>query len=319
MLNENQEKAVLSVKKHINSLGTVAAVIADPLLGNQLTTKFSEMYSLPLEEANRFYAREKDNFGKMISQSPALQACTPMSAYLAFGRVMALKLTFDNGRYPLIYLIPGNRNVGTKENPNWVSEMVAQPSPEGEKEARINTGILKKVGQPIIVHEGDHYRKFLDDETGQIKVEYAEAEQPSTKIRGSFIRLVENDGTVVFKTFSLIDIKTWMDASAKKNRGTANALYTAGIDGQIQEAFLKGKTTLHSFKGYKQVDYGSKPQGFVPDVDAAKQINANYSDDLIEYTETNVSTVTEETDFTPVQVIEEKKSVTVEVDSDDAF
>jgi len=323
-MSEQNEKAMVTVKAHINQLGSAAKVIADPLLGQQLVTKFAEMYEVALPEAQRFYNREKDNFGKLISQSAALQACTPMSAYLAFGTVMKLKLSFDNGRQPLVYLIPGNRNIGTQEKPKWIQEMVAQPSPEGEKEARLSTGILKKVGHPIIVHKGDLFKKKLDDNTGQMIVQWEEADVPSTVIVGSFIRIVEPDGTVVFKTFNLTDIERWKAASAKKNKGKgANALYTSGIDNQIDESFLKGKTLLHSFKGYKQVDFGVG-EGFVPDVEETKKINPNYTDD----------------DFTPFEAVPaaqidkpqddftqavnepeaERESITIQVpDDDDPF
>lgn len=321
MSTKTEEKPMITVKKHVQALGTAAAVIADPLLGNQLITKFAEMYELPINEAQRFYNREKDSFGKLISQSPALQQCTPMSAYLAFGFVMKYKATFDTGRGALAYLIPGRRNTGTKDNPNYIWEMLASLTAEGEKEARVSTGILKKVGHPVIVHEGDTYKKFMDDETGQIVVQFAEAENPSDKIRGSFIRIVEPDGTVVFKTFNLVDVKTWQDASTKKNYGKTNPLYTSGVDGQIQESFFKTKTLLHSFKGYKTIDYGGSREGFIPDVDAAKSINPNYTDEeFTNYENVPAAQIQAPADEFTQAVNEEepeKESVTVLVPEDD--
>jgi hypothetical protein len=320
------EKPILSVKKHVEALKSPANVIMDPALGQQLMNKFSQMYQVSPEDARRFYEREKDNFGKMISQNAELNKCTPMSAFLAFGKVMALKLTFDNRRAPLIYLIPGNRNIGTKENPTWIKEMVAQPSPEGEKEVRITTGILKRVDQPIIVHEGDTFQKYLDEETGQLKVKYAESAKPSTKIIASFIRIVEPDGTVVYKTFNLTDIERWKAASAKKNRGTANSLYTSGINNQIDEGFLKGKTLLHSFKGYKQVDYAyATPGGFVPDKEQAALINPDFTnEDFTEYTEEDAVIVDTKAPDELAEAVneapEEKASVKVTpTDDDDLF
>lgn len=313
------DKPIVSVMKHITGLKSAVATINDAAIGTHLTKKFVEMYGVEPEEARRFYEREKDNFGKLISQSPALQKCTPWSTYMAFGKVMALKLTFDNGRAPLIYLIPGTQNKGTDKE---CQIMVAQPSPEGEKEVRINAGILKKVGQPIIVHKGDKYRKYLDQDTGQIVVQFEEAEKPSTEIIGSFIRLVEPDGTVVFKTFSTTDIEIWKAASTKKNYGKTNPLYSSGINGQIHEGLLKGKTLLHSFKGYKQVDYAYKaPEGFTPDKEAARQLNPDLLTDYEEVlAEEETPVVVKETDpfdeaikqeDTPVQ------GVTVQTDDDD--
>ncbi len=107
-----------------------------------------------------------------------------------------------------------------------------------------------------------------------------------------------------------------------------NALYTSGIDGQIDEAFLKGKTLLHSFKGYKQVDYiYSNPAGFEPDKDAATQINPNFMDDVYEDAvieeEDAVITDTKAPDELAEavnEVPEEKASVKVTLtDDDDLF
>lgn len=319
-MSEQNEKPMVSVKKHIALLGSAAKVIADPLLGNQLVTKYAEMYEVPVTEAQRFYNREKDSFGKLISQSSALQECTPMSAYLAFGFVMKYRATFDTGRGALAYLIPGRRNIGTRDQPNMIWEMQAQLTADGEREARISTGILKKVGHPVIVHEGDFYKKYMSNETGQIVVEYAEAENPSTKIKSSFVRIVEPDGTVVFKTFNLTDIKTWEAASNKKNYNKgANPLYTSGVDGQIQESFFKTKTLLHSFKGYKAIDYGGR-EGFVPDVEAAKAINPNYTDEEFTAFETVESKPLPPADDFTQAVNEpepEKESVTIKIDEDD--
>lgn len=317
---EQKEKPITSVKKHIAELKTAAAVIADQLLGNQLVTKYAEMYEVPVTEAQRFYNREKDSFGKLISQSPALQQCTPMSAYLAFGFVMKYRASFDTGRGATAYLIPGRRNIGTKDQPNMIWEMVASLTADGEREARISTGILKKVGHPIIVHEGDFYKKYMSNETGQIVVEFSEAENPSTKIKSGFVRIVEPDGTVVFKTFNLTDVETWRKASEKKNFGKANALYTSGVDGQIQESFFKTKCLLHSFKGYKPIDYGGR-EGFVPDVEATKAINPNYTDEEFTpfETVTDDQPAAEPDEFTNAvnEAPEEKTSVKVETTGDD--
>lgn len=314
------EKALVLTKKHISALNPVA-VAMDPAVRNQFVNKFVQMFQVPQAEAIRFYDRESDNFSRMVSQSEALRTCTPMSLYMAFMKVGALKLTFDNGRKPLIYLIPGNRNVGTKDKPQWVKEVAAQPTPEGEKEVRVNNGILKKVGHPIIIHHGDVYREFLNS-GGELTIEW-EGLNKSTKIIGSFIRLVEPDGTVVFKTFKPNDWERMKAASAKKNKGVANALYTAGTDGQIDEGFLKGKTLLHAFHGYKQVNFlYTQPEGFTPDTKAAVEINASYMDDL------TIDTDFEEEKETPAkdeftQIIQEEEEVkpglTVDEEDDDPF
>lgn len=327
------QKAIAVTKKHLDGLGSPLAVIADAAVGQQLVTKFAQMYRVPVDEAKRFYEREKDNFSKLISQSDNLRDCTPMSIYLAFGKVMGLKLTFDNGRAPLVYLIPGSRNIGTKDNQKWIKEVVAQPSPDGEKEIRINNGILKKVSQPIIVHKGDIFKERFDFEKNEVYVTEFERLDKSNEIIASFIILTEPDGHIVHKVFKPIDWNRWKAASAKKNRGVANALYTSGIDGQIDESFLKGKTTLHSFKGYKQVDFAySAPAGFVPDTAAALEINGGnlveVFDDAVyddQTTQELPEAAKDDFDTAVEEVIEEKQkdkdgiSVDSNIDPDDPF
>ncbi len=281
---EQNEKPIQVTKKHIEALKPVA-IAHDPAVKNQVISKMMAMYHMAPQEANRYYEREKDNFSKLISQSPDLSVCTPMSIYFAFMKAGALRLSFDNGKDAQIYLLPGNRNIGGKGKPDqWIKEVSAQPTPYGEKEVRINSGILKEVGDPFIVHQGDTYKVWLDEETGQKRVKWVEAEKKSTKIVASFIRLVEPDGKVVYKTFDLTDIARWEASSKKKNKDKgANALYSSGPDGQIDEGFLKAKTLLHAFKGYKRVDFAYQaPEGFVPDQGAAIAINSNYMDDVMD-------------------------------------
>jgi len=307
-------------KKHIEALKPVA-IAHDPAVKTQVINKMMAMYHMNPSEANRYYEREKDNFSKMISQSVDLSSCTPMSIYFAFMKAGALRLSFDNGKDAQMYLLPGNRNIGTKEKPQWIKEVTAQPTPYGEKEVRINSGILREVGDPFIVHEGDVYKVWLDEETGQKRVKWEEAEKKSTRIKGSFIRLVEPDGKVVYKTFDLTDIARWKASSEKKNRGNANALYTSGPDGQMDEGFLKAKTLLHAFKGYKRVDFAyQQPEGFVPDQEAAVSINANYMDDVMDIDHEEDDTVEQLPDeFTQAvnEAPEEKPSVKVETSKDD--
>jgi recombinational DNA repair protein RecT len=316
-----EKKPMQVTKSHIDGLRPVA-IAHDPAVKNQVINKMMLMYKMPEQEANRYYEREKDNFSKIVSQSPELSSCTPMSIYTAFMKAGALRLSFDNGKDAQIYLIPGNRNIGGKGKPdNWIKECVAQPTPYGEKEVRINSGILKSVGDPYIVHEGDVYKVWMDTDTGQKKVKWEEAEKKSTKIIGSFVRLVEPDGTVVFKTFDQTDIARWQAASAKKNKGSANALYTSGPDKQIDEGFLKAKTLLHSFKGYKRVDFAySSPNGFVPDNDAAVTINSDYMDDVIDTEHEDVEVAEEVKDgFTEAvqEAPEVKESVQIDATDDE--
>jgi len=311
------EKPIKSVLAYVDSLKPAGVAMA-PAVKNQCIEKFTKMYpSLGKDYASRYYERESDAFTKMVMQSDALRQCTPRSLYFAFMKGMALKLSFDNGRQQQLYLIPGNRKVGEQ----WIKEVTCQPSPEGEKEVRLSAGILKEVGKPYIVHKGDIFEEEFNTDTGEMDVKKFKPLDKTQEIVASFIRLVEPSGKVVYRIFKPIDWKRWEAASKKKNKDKTNDLYMSGIDGQIDESFLKAKTLLHSFKGYKQVDYiYDNPEGFQPDKEAATQINSNYMEDVYEDAQVIDDTVEQLPDeFTQAvnEAPEEKPSVKVETSKDD--
>lgn len=271
-----------------------AAVATDKAIGEHFVNKFMAMYRVPKEQATAFYEREKDNFLKRISDSEDLQACTPMSIFLAFMQVGGWQLSFEPGNQSEVYLIPGNRNIAPKNQPEkWIKEVVAQPTPWGEKKIRIQNGQIKDVAKPIIVCKGDLYEEYLDD-SGNLRVKWAKGERGDKPvIIGSFIRIEKPDGSYEIKTFDMSDVAKWKASSEKKNAkwdpnlgrkvpGKANALYTSN-NGQIDKLFFEGKTLKHAFKSYpKVVNAPQLPETFVPAVnDAIRQ-----GFDVSEFTET---------------------------------
>jgi hypothetical protein len=243
-----------------------ASVATDKAIGDHFVNKFMLMYQAPKEQATAFYEREKDNFLKRISDSEDLQACTPMSIFLAFMQVGGWQLSFEGGNQSEVYLIPGNRNVAPKGQPaQWVKEVVAQPTPWGEKKIRIQNRQIKDADKPVIVYEGDHYEEFLDD-NGKLCVKWKKGVRAdNAKILCSFIRIEKPDGSSEFKTFDMADVAKWRNSSEKKNKDKgANAMYTSN-NGQIDKLFFEGKTLKHAFKSYPKVVNAPKlPETFVP-------------------------------------------------------
>lgn len=268
-----------------------AAIATDKNIGEHFVNKFMAMYRAPKEQAVAFYEREKDNFMKRITDSEDLKACTPMSIFLAFMQVGGWKLSFEGGAQPDVYLIPGNRNLAPKNaEAKWVKEVVAQPTPWGEKKIRIQNGQIKDAGKPVIVFKGDKYREYNDD-NGKLKVEWEKGDRGAKPvIIGSFIRIEKPDGSHEFITFDMSDVAKWQDASAKKNKDKgANAMYTSN-GGQIDKLFLEGKTLKHAFKGYPKVVNAPKiSKDFI--VDPKVAVREGF--DVSEFTED--ATYTEET------------------------
>ncbi len=243
-----------------------AGVATDKAIGEHFINKFMLMYRAPKEQATAFYEREKDNFLKRISDSEDLQACTPMSIFLAFMQVGGWQLSFEGGNQSEVYLIPGNRNVAPKGQPaQWVKEVVAQPTPWGEKKIRIQNRQINDADKPVIVYEGDYYEEFLDD-NGKLRVKWKKGVRAdNAKILSSFIRIEKPDGSSEFKTFDMNDVAKWRASSEKKNKDKgANAMYTSN-NGQIDKLFFEGKTLKHAFKSYPKVVNAPKlPETFVP-------------------------------------------------------
>jgi len=327
-MTQPKEKAIALTKKHIDGLKPVA-IAQDPAVRNQFVTKFAQMYQVPVSEALRFYEREKDNFSRLISNNPSLAECTPMSIYMSFMRVGGWKLSFEDGPQGDVYLIPGNRKVGT----TWVKELTATPSPYGEKKIRINNGQLKEVDEVQIVREGDFYEESLGINGKEVK--WAKKHKEGAKIIGSFIRMVEASGRVKFVTFDLSDIAVWEAASLKKNtkydeqgrikgQPKANALYTSGPDGGINKGFLRGKSIKHAFIMYPRIELGAvKPDGFIPDTSEAIKLNSFIEDEFenAEYIEDADKVIRDEPtdEFTQEVQAEEpaKESVKIITNGDD--
>jgi len=265
-----------------------AAVATDKAIGEHFVNKFMAMYRVPKEQATAFYEREKDNFLKRISDSEDLQACTPMSIFLAFMQVGGWQLSFEAGNQSEVYLIPGNRNIAPKNQaPQWIKEVVAQPTPWGEKKIRIQNGQIKDAAKPIIVCKADTYEEYTDD-NGNLRVKWAKGERGDKPvIIGSFIRIEKPDGSYEIKTFDMSDVEKWKASSAKKNKDKgANSLYTSN-NGQIDKLFFEGKTLKHAFKSYpKVVNTPKVPETFVPaGSDAIRQ-----GFDVSEFTDTEEAT-----------------------------
>lgn len=303
-------------RKYVQDL-TPSALIADKAIQEHIENKLCAIHRISHNEANAFYEREKDNLSKRISESAELRACTTMSIFMAMAQVCGWKLSFEAGGQSDVYLIPGNVNVGTKETPKWEKQVVAQPSPYGEKKIRIETGRIKHVDSPKVVFDVDDYSEETDA-NGGIMVSWKKGKRTDkSKIVGSFIRIQKADGTFEFKTFDSNDIARWGAASAKKNRGVANQLYTSN-GGQIDIGFLEGKTLKHAFKLYPRVVADiTLPSTFVP----TQEETVRQGLDVSEFTEDVPHVeVVEETEFSKAleeQSQEEPEKILVIAGDDD--
>lgn len=298
--------------KYIKDLKPLA-VASDKAIGEHFVNKFMAMYRVPKEQALSFYEREKDNFMKRISETDALKECTPMSIFLAFMQVGGWKLSFEGGSQSDVYLIPGNKKITVDGREVWIKEVVAQPSPYGEKKIRIETGQIKHVGTPTVVYDCDKYEELTGD-NGRTNVIWKKGVRTlDYKITNGFILLEYPDGSREFKTFDLEDVASWEKASEKKNKGHANTLYGYEVTyekqgnkdvkvskkvGQIDRKFFEGKILKHAFKLFPRVIAAPKiPDNFVPIQEEA----VRHGFDTSEFVEENIDTTYEEVQESAIQ------------------
>lgn len=294
--------------KYIKALSPLA-VASDKAIGEHFVKKFEAMYRVPHERAIAFYEREKDNFNQRIAESEELQKCTPLSLFTAFMKVGGWKLSLDGGSQSEVYLIPGNRKIVVNGQDQWIKECVAQPSPYGEKKIRVENGTIAHVGNPTVVYDCDSYKEF-DTEEGVRWVKWEKGVRSETsKITNGFILLEYPDGRREYKTFDLDDVKAWEEASKKKNKGHANALYGYEVTyegnkkvstkvGHIDKKFFEGKILKHAFKLMPRVISDSKlPTDFVPTQEFAERQGFDVSEFTEDIDHEEVSNETPQDDF----------------------
>lgn len=89
-----------------------------------------------------------------VAGNDDLQKCTPRSIYISALRSASLGLSLD----PALkegWLVPYNRNIGTKKNPNWVKEAQFQPHYKGLYKLAMRTGRYMHINVSA-VYEGQH-------------------------------------------------------------------------------------------------------------------------------------------------------------------
>lgn len=234
-----------------------AEVLENEKVRNRFVTLYNNIHGS--EQGELFFEQEKYNLQRIIQASKDLSACTGFSIYGVLLDVASMGLTLENNSRPLVYILPGSVNVGTKDNAAWEKRASIEISPYGEMDLRIQAGQLLYADRPVIVYEGDEFKPKVT-ETGQKVVVYsASIPRQSKNIIGAFIKLTRPDKSFDFFWMLPEDIERLKGYSEKKNKGTANALY-GGKSGQIDTGFLEAKVIKHSFKTFPKLKLGQFSQ-----------------------------------------------------------
>lgn len=221
------------------------------------------------KEGELFFEKEKFNLTKIIASDAKLSNCSGLSVYGTFLDIASYGLTLDNTSKPLLYIMSRGAKSGHKDNAGkdlWEQRMYLELSPYGELALRIQAGQIKFSDDPVVCYDGDLFQPFVDD-SGIKRVRYqAQVPRKTKTIIGCFVKHTRPDNSFDYAWMLPEDIERLQGYSEKQNSkyengqrvpGNANALYTAGIEGQIDSGFLKAKTLKHSFTTFPKLKLGN--------------------------------------------------------------
>lgn len=246
---------------------TPETMVENDIVADKFVMLFNNIHGT--KDGEMFYHKEKFNFLKIISETPALQTCSKISLYGVFLDIAVNGLSLDNtGGRSHCYVIKRKAKTGKKENGRDVYEDRASLmiSGYGELVMRQRAGQVKYVDNPVIIYENDFFQPSLSN--GQKVVSYkGEFPRTSNKIVGAFIRIVRTDNSVDFEWLLESDIERlkgysekgnsyWDNDKKKMVKGDANALYSSA-NGGIDPGFLEAKMIKHAFDAYPKVRTGN--------------------------------------------------------------
>ena len=228
--------------------------------------RFVELYNARTRTQDGIaqYAQATESFIRAIQEDPNLQQCTALSLYNAFMDMAFYGINVAKQSKPLAYLLWNNVNVGTREEKKYEKRANLEISPYGEMSIRQMMGQIRYADDPVIVYDEDDYSGIVY-ENGVKTVRYKKnTKSKSRKIVAAFMKITRADGSTDFVEIDMHQVKRLMGYSERKNRGTANALYTSN-DGQIDEGFLRAKLVKHAFTSYPRINVANSRAVFATD------------------------------------------------------
>jgi recombinational DNA repair protein RecT len=248
MENKTQQPTTANIMQRLN-----ATPARDIPMIPEVEQKFVQLYAaihgVGKETAEMTFHAERFHFLKLVNSNQEIAQCEGLSLYGCFMDCAVNGLSFDPTK-KLAYVLPGNVNVGTRDTPQWVKRATLVVSPYGEMGIRQRDGQIKHADNPVVVYEGDEFQPYQDG--GKKGIHYKLNMGHTQKVVAGFIRIVRTDGTEDYFWMLQEDIARLAAASAKKNRGTANSLYTSQ-NGGIDAGFFRAKLIKHAFQSYPKV------------------------------------------------------------------
>ena len=206
------------------------------------------------EEAQRVALKEISNFEMILTTKPDIGGCTPLSILLAVKQTICDNLSLAPSA-GLVYLIP------SKVGNDWVATYL--PTANGLLSMAYQSGAILDNKRPVVTFDGT-------GKVDSVTVEFLVPSHPQPRWESI--------------TFNDVHFKKWRDASAKKNKGAANANYTSW-NGGIDPEFAGTKAIKHGLN--KRGSNGNAPRNadvsnikFEPIENIQKEV-AEYTDAVV--------------------------------------
>ncbi|MBP8993944.1 MAG: recombinase RecT [Bacteroidales bacterium] len=208
---------------------------------------YMKIHKQDLENADAFYEKEKGYFKQaVLDPESKLTECTIISLYSAFMEIAINGLSIKKQGKAEAYIEAKNQKIKSDKGDVYVKVAKLVIQTHGELLLRKRAGQLLHVSNPVIVYEGDEFQPKMKD--GVMVIDYTPSiPRKSNTIVGSFCKLHLPHGIIDWKWLLKEDIQRFQNASIKMLKNEkGNALYTSGVDGQIDVGFLETKTIKHA-------------------------------------------------------------------------
>ena len=211
----------------------------------QFVDTYSKIHKVSQEDAEVIYNKEAIYYKQALNSNDKLRACTKISLYSAWLEIAIIGTSIQPGSKSLAYL---ESRASQKPDKSWIHTCRIVLSAYGELEARIKSGQILVMLNPIVVYDGDTFQPRTNDR-GEVYVDYAaKIPRQSNTIIGSWVRMIVPGNISDFKWLTVDDIERLKKCSIPKSgNGSANALYTS-VNGGIDPGFLEAKTIKHAMR-----------------------------------------------------------------------
>lgn len=295
-------------------------IASNELVRNQFIETYKKIHESSDSEAEAFYEKEKSYYIMALNDEKSrLTTCTNLSLYSSFMECAIQGLsTKKQGQAEAYYECKGIKRIVDKKE-TWVNTCFFVVMAYGELALRKRYGQILHASNPIVVYENDTF-KPKTNEDGDLIIQYERSEKSerSEKVMKKFKegKLVTNDGDLIveekdalaiaekgkstikacftilhlpggirdYKWLDRDDIERLRKKSAKMLRNDkGNALYSSGIDGQIDEDFLRAKCLKHAFKTLPRMKHDLsnvkfEPESIEEDDDIVDGINSDFTE-----------------------------------------